>query len=230
MVGKSPATAQKTNTSKPSDTAMSAAFAKAGQKSSKDRLYEIALNEMVAHADNTMEAIERTWKAVQRDAGLLVALFNPYVEYRSAIGHVFHRIKQDIASEANSGAKLSGAKRKVMNIVKRDRAEQKAEMEEQRRADREEQSRRDQEYRDYLASWHKTPLWNLTIGDKPIWQNSAGTIRAWLPTQRNKLRAVEMLIEGLPDDGRPLEYYRTPADVREIWKIIGAAEETDAKQ
>lgn len=205
---------------------MATAFAKAGHQTPKDRLYELALAEMVAHANDTMKAIEAVWSKVQKDAPMLVALFNPFGEYRSAIGHVFHRLKQDIVTEdRTSGGKLTGNKRKAMKIVERDRAEQRAEEAEQRRLNREEQARRDREYRDYLESWHKTPLWNVTIGDKPVWQNSAGTIRAWLPTQKNKMRALEMLIEGIPDDGRPLEYYRTPEDVKAIWKIIGAAEE-----
>lgn len=218
-------TQPKTTAAKP-DTAMATAFAKAGHQTPKDRLYELALAEMVAHANDTMKAIEAVWSKVQKDAPMLVALFNPFGEYRSAIGHVFHRLKQDIVTEdRTSGGKLTGNKRKAMKIVERDRAEQRAEEAEQRRLNREEQARRDREYRDYLESWHKTPLWNVTIGDKPVWQNSAGTIRAWLPTQKNKMRALEMLIEGIPDDGRPLEYYRTPEDVKAIWKIIGAAEE-----
>lgn len=208
-------------------TAMAAAFSKAGVKTPKDRLYELALSEMVSHADDTMKAIESVWAKVQKDAPMLVALFNPYGEYRSAIGHVFHRLKEDIKVEnRTAGGKLSGDKRKALKIIERDRAEAEAEAKEQARIDREEQARRDQEYREYLASWHKTPLWNLTIGDKPVWQNSAGTIRAWLPTQKNKIRALEMLIDGVPDDGRPLEYYRTPDDVKAIWKILGAPEET----
>lgn len=208
-------------------TAMAAASSKAGVKTPKERLYELALSEMVSHANDTLKAIDAVWSKVQKDAPLLVALFNPYGEYRGAIGHVFHRLKGDIAAEARTsgGGKLSAEKRKAMKIIERYRAEQKAEEKEQRRADREEQARRDREYREYLESWHKTPLWNLTIGDKPVWQNSAGTIRAWLPTQKNKLLALEMLVEGVPDDGRPLEYYRTPEDVKAIWKIIGAAEE-----
>jgi hypothetical protein len=211
--------------SKP-DTAIAAAFKKAGVKTPKERLHELALTEMVAHADDTMRAIEGVWAKVQKDAPMLVALFNPYGEYRSAITQVFHRLKHDIIYEQRQpGANLSPEKKKAWKIIERDRAEQKAEEEEQRRIDREEQNRRDHEYKEYLASWHKTPLWNLTIGDKPVWQNSAGTIRAWLPTQRNKLTALEMLIEGVPDDGKPLEYYRTPEDVKAIWKIIGAKEE-----
>jgi hypothetical protein len=205
-------------------TAISQAFAKAGVKTPKERLYDLALSAMVEHADDTMKAIEQVWEDVQKDAPMLVALFNPYGEYRSAIGHVFHRVKSDISLASQKKESLNPRQKKALKIVLREKEEQRREEEEQRRIDREEQARKGQEYRDYLASWHKTPLWNVTIGEKPVWQNSAGTIRAWLPTQHKKLRLLEMLIDGVPEDGRPLEYYRTPADVKEIWKILGGEE------
>lgn len=218
-------TATKSNATPTPPTAIAQAFAKAGVKTPMDKLKEIALSAMISHANDTLQAIEDVWKVAQKDAPMLVALFNPYGEYRGAIGRIFNQIKHDVAVSNQRGESLNANQKKALKIVERDRREERAAEEEQRKAEREEQARKDNEYREYLASWHKTPLWNVNIGEKPVWQVSSGTIRAWLPTQHKKLRALEMLIDGVPDDGRPLEYYRTPADVKEIWKIIGGMEE-----
>ena len=107
-------------------TAMTQAFKKAGGKTAKDRLNEIALAEMVTHADNTMEAIEAVWTNVQKDAQMLVALFNPYGEYRGAIGRVFHQLKHEISvSSAKPGQKLDPRHRKVLKIVAKEKEEQR---------------------------------------------------------------------------------------------------------
>lgn len=200
------------------------ALTKAGVQTPEQRLKDIALKALVKHASRanySVAATDEIWEQVQKDRLLLIALFNPYGEYRNAIGLVLHRLKQEIALDEARGHIDTKAKKTALKIVHAEREEERREQEEQRRADRAEQARHDAEYQEYLASWHKTPLFDVTISGKPFWEVSAGTVRAWLPTQRRKLRALEMLIDGLPDDGRPIEFYRTPDDVREIWRILG---------
>ena len=200
---------------------MAEAFSKAGVTTPEQRLKDIALKAMVAHADDTMAAIEQVWAKVRKDPDLLIALFNPYGEYRAAVGRVFHSLKHDIAVDQSRGVKLDPGRRKVMKIIEAEREERRREEEEQRQIDREREAEEKKRYSEYLASWYKTPLFDIDIGGKYVWEVSAGTVRAWLPTQRKKLRAIELLIEGIPDDGRPIEFYRTPADMMEIWKIVG---------
>ena len=62
----------------------------------------------------------------------------------------------------------------------------------------------------------------VLVDGMPVWQVTPATVRAWLPTQRRRWRTVELLIEGLPDDGRPIEYYRRPEDVADLWHRAGA--------
>lgn len=203
------------------DTAMRDAFAKAGVKPAEEKLKDIALTAMVAHADDTMAAIEQVWAAVKGKPDLLIALFDRYDQHTTEIGRLFNQIKRDIAAQASGKENLGPRERKAMTIITREREKERREQEEQRAADRAEQARSDREYKEYLASWHKTPISDVRVGDKPVWEVSAGTVRAWLPTQHRKLRAIEMLIEGIPEDGRAIGYYRTPDDLMEIWKILG---------
>lgn len=213
--------------SKPKDTAIAQAFAKASGKTGVERLTEIAVEALVENAskpDYTTQAIEQIWQKVQKDSDLLIALFNQFGEYRQAIGRVLHRIKIDISYEASKSKLVSDKDRKILKIVQLERDEEKRERADQLAADRAEQARKDAEYRDYLASWNKTPLFDVTIGGCPIWEVSAGTVRAWLPTQQKKLRAIEMMLDGIPDDGRPIGYYLQPADFMAIWKIVGQDE------
>lgn len=203
-------------------TQLKDALAAAGIKDPQERLRDIALKALVANAsksDYTVKATEQIWAEIQKDKILLIALFNPYGEYRAAIGRILRHLKQDLAVKEQSAKPLSTSEKRAMTIVKAEREEERRERAEQLAAERAEQARRDREYQEYLASWHKTPLFDVTVSGTPIWQVSAGTVRAWLPTQKRKLRAIELLIDGIPEDGRPIEFYRTPDDVREIWRI-----------
>lgn len=202
-----------------SETALKAAFHRAGVKSAEDRLKEIALKAMVAHAGNMNEAIEQIWAEVQEDRRLMAEMFK--FDYRRQIGALIYRTRSDIAAAERAGPLKRKVERQAATIF----AGWKREEEEEAAADRQSQTEYDakqkREYEAYLATWRRTKIGSLEINGTPVWQVSPGTVRGWLAGQKRRWRTVELLIEGLPDDGRPIEYYRKPDEVEALWQLAG---------
>lgn len=198
-------------------SALKEAFQKAGVKSPTEALSDIALKAMVAHADDTDATIEAIWRDVQKDRSLLIALFA--LDYQRSISGLLYRVRSDIGYKQSTNSLNRPIERKGAKVVSilRDR-DAKAERE-RRDAERAHQDKLDQEYQNYLASWRKTQIGALEINGTPVWQLSPGTVRGWLVTQKRRWRTVELLIEGLPDDGRPIEYYRKPEEVEKLWRV-----------
>lgn len=203
------------------DTAIANAFQRAGITSAEDRLRNIAIREMVAHADSDQDTIDAIWASVQKDRSLLVELFK--LDSDRAIRGLLYRTRLSITSQQNIDRKKSKIELQARRVVDLHDARQQAREEEINRRDREKQAEYDRQHREHLASWHRTEIGHIEIHGVPVWQVTAGTARAWLETQRRPLRCVELLIEGVPDDGRPIEFYRRPEEVAELWKRTGVA-------
>lgn len=202
-------------------SAMKEAFRRAGHTSSDERLSEVALKAMVKHATDTEACIEAIWQTIRKDAALMATLFN--AERRRAIGGLLNRVRNDIAYRQSNDELKTPTEKRAGLVVTEFRAKERREFLAIQRAEREQQSKADYEYQQHLAAWHATPIGNMEIGGTPIWQLTAGTVRGWLGAQQRKHRTVELLIEGLPEDDRPIEYYRKPEEVAALWKAAGIA-------
>lgn len=198
-----------------SDTTMKQAMRKAGMRTPGERLHEIALRQMVAHAGSTDDTKAAIWTEVQQDRTLLVALFQH--EWERAINALLYRVRSDINHQQAFGKLTRKIEREAAKVVDNIRQVRVAKEYEIHRAETERLAREAAEYREYLRQWQESRIGDIKINGTPIWQNTVGTVRVWLDSQKRRLRTVEMLIEGLPDDGRPIEYYRKPEEVAAIW-------------
>lgn len=196
------------------ETAMEAAFRQAGITLPEDRLREIALHAMVTHADDTEEAIQQIWRNVKLDRDLMAFLFQH--DYRRPIQGLIYRTRSEL-SQSTAKRPIERRAFEIVNLQKE--LEAKADRE-ARLKEIEEQKVRDREYAEYLQSWQKTPIGHITINGLPVWQATAGTIRTWLSIEQRRHKTIERLIQGIPDDGRPIEFYRTPKEVMDIWRQI----------
>lgn len=202
-------------------TQMAEALKRAGVASPDERLSEITLQAMVRHADDTAATIEDIWERIKQDRQLLIALFER--EHLRAIGALIYRVRNEIAIKESRGELKRPVERRGAAVVNKLRDLDRAVERQNARAEAEHQAALDREYAEYLASWRKTKIGMLEINGTPIWEVTPGTVRGWLVTQKRRWRTVELLIEGLPDDGRPIGYYRRPDEVEDLWKRAGEA-------
>jgi hypothetical protein len=204
-----------------SETAFSAAFHKAGIKSPNDRLKEIALKAMVEHADSPFAVGNAIWAEVQKHRDLMVALFQN--GWRREVTILVNRVRSDIAYAERENALSRPIERRAAQVVAMMRREEAAEEARNLADERARQAARDRENNERMeAAWRATKIGSLMISEKPVWECSAGTVRAWLSTEKRRWRTVEMLIEGLPDDGRPIGFYRRPEEVEALWRAAAA--------
>jgi hypothetical protein len=204
-----------------SDTTMKEAFARAGVKSADERLTDIAIKAMIAHADNSAETLDAIWAEVQESRQLMAALF--VHSWRREVSALLERTRRLISNKETAGTLSRPLERKAAAALQTIRAEETRQAVEDAASNARSiaayQAEQERETQKWLAKWRATPIGGLVIREKPVWQCSAGTVRAWLETEKRRWRAVELLIEGLPDDGRPIEYYRKPEEVAAIWAI-----------
>ena len=201
------------------ETALKEAFRRVGVKSAEDRLRDIALKAMVAHAGNMNTAVEQIWAEVQEDRHLTAELFK--LDYRRAISGLIYRVRNAITSAENAGQLKRKVERQAAAVFADWKREEDAEEAADRKSQAEHEAKQKLEYEAYLAKWRETKIGGIEISGMPIWQVSVGKARNWLATQKQRWRTVELLIEGLPNDGRPIEYYRKPDEVEALWQLAG---------
>jgi hypothetical protein len=203
-----------------SETAMKAAFKKAGVKSAEERLREIALKSMIAYADDLYGCVENIFGIVKKSPELMEVLFFP--ERHRVIGHLLHKVREDVASKDEKRELRTPLQRKGAVVVRDFRKQRQYEEDENRRSMAEyaaEQERQRQvRIAELHARWKATPIGGVQLGGTPVWQLTPGTVRTWLSAEQRRWRCIELLIAGLPDDGRPIEFYRKPEEVAALWK------------
>lgn len=199
-------------------TALKAAFAKVGIASPEEldeQLTAIAVRAIARHGINTFATIEEIRHVVGSDLKLMNRLFD--LEWHRTAGALIYRTRGKIAGKIDRKEIRTPTERKaavaVNAIMLADRKLEEQDREDQRIA----QARYDAEHKAHLESWQATHVGSLFVGDKPVWEVSAGAARKWLASQRVKWRTVELLIEGVPDDGRPISYYRKPEEVAALF-------------
>lgn len=198
------------------ETAMSQAMRQAGVTSAEDRLHDIAVKAMVAHADDTEETISAIWSVVQKDRILLIELFK--FESSRAIQSLLFRVRARIASASKQDIKKTKGQQAAERLVDLHEARQAARETEINRQWQAKQDEADRQHHEHLAMWKRTEIGDIEVHGTPIWKVTAGTAKAWLVQQRRPLRCVELLIQGVPEDGNPIEFYRRPSDVADLWK------------
>ena len=194
-------------------SALKEAFDKAGFVSVDGRLYDIALKAMVKHADDNEAAIEAIWRCVAKEQELLVQLFER--ERIPTIRALLYRVRNNLYRKQQNQTPLEKKATNVVNMLReKERVAERARLADERRQQQEENKK----YNEYLRQWRATPIGNLEIGGGPVWELTPGTVRTWLVSQTRKWNTVRLLIDGLPDNDRPIEYYRKPSEVAALWK------------
>lgn len=153
---------------------------------------------------------------VQKDRMLLLELFK--YEHGRAIQSLLFRVRASISAASKSDVRKTKVQREASRLVDLHEARQAAREAEIDRQWQAKQDEADRQHREHLAMWKRTEIGNIEVHGVPIWQVTAGTAKAWLVQQRRPLRCVELLIQGVPEDGNPIEFYRRPSDVADLWK------------
>ena len=87
-----------------------------------------------------------------------------------------------------------------------------------------EQAKADAEHAERLAAWQRSAIGDCMVSGVPIWQVTPRTARLWAERQTKRWKIVEMLCDGLPDDGHPIEYYRKPEEVAGLVAYLSSDE------
>lgn len=153
-----------------SETAMGQAMRKAGVVSPEDRLHDIAVKAMVAHADDLEDTIDAIWNTVQKDLSLLIELFK--FEHTRAIQSLLYRVRTSIASAAKQDIRKTKVQRQAETLVSLHDARQAAREAELDRQWQAKQNEADREHREHLAMWKRTEIGNIEVHGVPIWKRS----------------------------------------------------------
>lgn len=200
-------------------TAMKEALKKAGVQTIEDRLRDIILKAMIAHADNTSDTIDAVWKAAQKDMDVMIHLFA--TEKGRVIGWNIRKIRDDIERDQSNQGRNRPLDRRAAMVVNNLRDLDRQQDEEDERCNRDSMAAYRAEQDALAEKWRATHVGLLMIGDRPVWEVTAGTAKVWLESQIRRWRTVELLIHGLPNDDKPISYYRKPEEVAALWKLTG---------
>lgn len=58
----------------------------------------------------------------------------------------------------------------------------------------------------------------IQVNHKPFWTVCVNEARGWIDRTEHEARFMELVISGVPDDGRPIEHYRRPDEIDALWK------------
>ena len=197
-------------------TAMKEALKKAGIVSAEERLQEIAVNAMVRLADNVHDTMEEIWNVVSKDLSLMVALFE--VARWNEIRALLNRTRNAISSRESKRQLRSVRDRRAALVVNNLKAADERIRQQEKADEAAEQAKADAEHAERLAAWQRSAIGDCMVSGVPIWQVTPRTARLWAERQTKRWKIVEMLCDGLPDDGHPIEYYRKPEEVAELWR------------
>lgn len=200
-------------------TAMKEALKKAGVQSIEDKLRDIILKAMIAHADNTSDTIDAVWSAAQKDMDLMIHLF--VSEKGRVIGWNIRKIRDDIERDQTNKGRNRPLDRRAALVVNNLRDLDLRQDEEDERRNRESMAAYRAEQDAVAEKWRATHIGLLSVDGRPIWEITVGTARVWLESQIRRWRTVELLIEGLPNDDKPISYYRKPEEVHALWRLTG---------
>lgn len=213
---------------------LKAALEGAGISTAEDRLEEIALKAMVDNPGSLDATGNAIWTRVRKDRFLMDALLAPY--QRQAISRLIDRVRdtlgynpatgygatQHIPSEQHHplpGVVITPLKRRAQMVSTAWDREHKALLKKNKEADIQQLN----EYRERRYGWLQTEAAHVQINDKPFWTVCVNEARRWIDRTKHEARFMELVISGVPDDGRPIEHYRRPEEIDALWKQAEAA-------
>lgn len=216
-------------------TQLGAALKDAGVRSARDRLEEIALKAMVDHAGSLYQAEEAIWERVRKDRILLDALLSPWREQaiQVLVGTVPRRLGYNpamgtgatmhIPSEEHHGDADTPLKKRAQMVSTAWDRKHKTELTKERDAEiaRLNAWRDLRDIRRY--GFQTTAAAHVQINEKPFWTVCVNEARGWIDRTEHEARFLELVIAGVPDDGRPIEHYRRPEEIDALWKQAAAA-------
>ena len=195
----------------------------------QDRLRKVALKAMVEHPSSPERAENAIWEAVRKDRTLMDALLAKY--RRRAISDLLDRSREYLGWRPAMGVRPeimhipTAAHEKAMNSPLERRAQmvstewdrgEKAELQRQKDAEIARLDKiRDQRMRD---QWLYTAAAEMRVNARPFWQVSVNEARSWITSTKHEARFLELVVAGLPNDGRPIEYYRQPDEMNAVWE------------
>ncbi len=196
------------------------AFEKAGYKDSReewpsDDLLQIAVKAMVRHADNMDATQHAIFRACRTDAALLRQLILPW--WRQATASLITAARQDISRRERDGSLQTSLERKASAVISLENARELRREAKEREEELAAIGERDREYREYLKQWTATKAREFTIDDTPFWEVATRRARAWQRRSAREAKFVDLLLAGVPEDDRPISYYRRPDEINDIW-------------
>lgn len=199
-------------------TAMKEALKKAGVITIEEKLQNIAIKAMVDHASSMEDTIDAIWKIISKDLTLMIGMFE--IEKHSSIRALLYRARNTISTKERKGTINSSTERRAIILVNNIKASDERIRQEELASQKAEQQKADLEYATYQEAWKNSYIGDCIISGVPVWQVTPKTAKLWAERQHLRWNIVEALCEGLPDDGKPIEYYRKPNEVADIFRKI----------
>ena len=196
-------------------------------RSARERLEEVVLKAMVDHAGSMSATETAIWERVRRDRSLMEALIYPW-KHR-LMSDLLHQVRQDclgynpavgtgatihIPSEDHNRPADTPLKKRAQIVSTGWDREHKGQLTRERDAE----IARLTEKRAWRDAWRATAAAHFVINDQPFWTVCVNEARGWIERTGHSTRFMELVISGVPDDGRPIEFYRRPEEIDDLWK------------
>jgi hypothetical protein len=197
---------------------------KAGYRNSteawpSDELIEVAVRAMVRHADDTEAAQYAIMRACRNDAALLRQLILPW--WRQATASLISATRSDLRQKTRAGALETAQERRAAKVIslveERELAKEKREHEAMLAEQAAINARHHQEFLDRIEAWRKTKAASFEIDGRPWWEVPTFEARQWQIRHATQARFVDLLLSGVPEDDRPIGYYRRPEEIDALW-------------
>lgn len=177
------------------------------------RLQEIVLASIVGHDGEPVETKVGIWIEIRKSRDLLEQLLQGY--WPEMVERLIARTRQQISAKYESAEPKRPIERRAAVVV---RNLDQLELENrQRRAD-EDLTIKSQEAEERYQKWRRTHIGSLTVNNMPVWDVTAITLRSAAVRGVRQWHAIRLLTDGVPDDGHPLHYHRTPEDAEAAWR------------
>jgi hypothetical protein len=187
---------------------------------------------MIDHAGSTLATEDAIWAAVRRDRNLLEALVSPIKH--GVLRDLLHQVRRErlgynpamgtgatmhIPSEEHfSDEPDTPLKRRAQIVSTNWDREHKGQLTRERDAEIARLTAYRAQRDAWKYAWHTTAAAHLQINDKPFWTVCVNEVRGWIDRTGHEARFMELVISGVPDDGRPIGYYRKPEEIDALWQ------------
>lgn len=204
---------------------MRAQLEKAGFKDSteawpSDELLDVAIRAMIRHADDIEATQHAIFRACRNDAALLRQLILPW--WRQCTAQLVHEARREIGRKERAGALETPQERRAGKVVSliREREAQEAEWEHQEELARlaRQKEENDRLLREQRDRWAATKASSFYVYDRPFWEVSTFRARQWQRHTAQGARFIDLVLSGVPEDDRPIGYYRRPEEINELWE------------